>query len=181
MLKKFKKEIHFTLVLVLIGQLLFAAVAKDYTKEQYENRIFTTVGIEFADDNLHKLNEAAHYFGQTMIGWTKFPNFMANLQEDVELPEGATINAHMQERQNLIFTVYTTTPLEVSDLEETSDYIQEQMDVYNDEAGTRFKLTNLDYEIANTTRSYVDGALITLILSLVLAFGLVFIRHEFKR
>ena len=111
MSKKYKKYILFLLVFAIIGQILFAMAANRYTTPHYESRIFATTGIEFGGSDLHKLNEGAHYFGQTMIGWTKFPSFKDALILDADLPAGTDINMHMQERQNIIFRMYLIIPI----------------------------------------------------------------------
>jgi len=126
-----------------------------------------------------KLNEAAHYFGQTIIGWTKFPNFMKNLTQAVTLPAGSSINAHMQERQNIIFTVYTPGQIEAQKLFAVKDYIQGKLDEYNSTNLTKFVLSNLDYEQFEMKKSYEYGALSALIISLIVGFGIIFLKREF--
>ena len=79
---KQKKEIFLVLVIVLVGQILFAFMSPSFTEPSYEGRIYATTGVKHKQEDLHKLNEAAHYFGQTMIGWLKFPNFLSDLQMD---------------------------------------------------------------------------------------------------
>lgn len=179
MFKKYKKPILFLFILAIIGQALFAVVSKQYTDPFYENRIFATVGIQFDGNDLHKLNEGAHYFGQTMIGWTKFPNFKSELTEDVELPEDIEINMHIQERQNIIFTLTTNTHIEFYQLESARAFLQNKLDEYNTKTNTKFVLTNVDYDQIEVRRSYWFGALTALILSIVAGLALLFIRKEF--
>ena len=176
--QKIKKEITFLVILILIGQLIFAFYSPKYTTAHFENRIFATLGIEFDKSDLHRLNEAAHYFGQTLIGWTKFPHFMENLAKQISLPEGSSINAHMQERQNIVFILYTSEPIEYSALVKTKDYLQNLIDEYNQNTNTNLILSNLDYDQAEIKRSFSSGALITLILSIVVGLGVIFLRRE---
>ncbi len=179
MFKKYKKPILFLFILAIIGQALFAVVSKRYTDPFYENRIFATVGIQFDGNDLHKLNEGAHYFGQTMIGWTKFPNFKKDLIKKAVLPDDLEINMHIQERQNIIFTLTTNAPIEFSQLIGAKTYLQAKLDDYNDKTNTKFVLTNVDYDQIEVRRSYWFGALTALILSVVAGLALLFIRKEF--
>ena len=177
-MKKFKKEIVFLVILILIGQIIFALISSKFTTPVWENRVYATTGVQHGSSDLHKLNEAAHYFGQTMIGWTKFPSFMSSLSSSTNLPENSSINAHIQERQNIIFTVTTQEPIEIGKLIEVKDYIQKKMDEYNSVNLTKFVLSSLDYEQAEVRKTYCFGAIVTLITTMLIAFGLLFIRKE---
>jgi len=179
MLKKYKKSLTFLFILVVIGQVIFLLTAWRYTAPFYENRIFATVGIRFEGSDLHKLNEGAHYFGQTMIGWTKFPHFKEALTENTGLPENTEINMHIQERQNIVFTLTTATPIEFSRLKTAKTFLQDKLDDYNEKTSTRFVLTNVDYDQTEVKRSYAFGALTAFILSVVLGMAILFIRKEF--
>jgi len=128
---------------------------------------------------LHKLNEAAHYFGDTMIGWTKFPHFMEKVRAEVELPERTYITASHQERQNVIFTTHSPTPIQIDQIKAVKDFIQTEIDEYNQKANTGFIFSNLDYESVTIQRSYPFGASVTLVLSIFLFGGFVFVRREF--
>ena len=179
MFKKYKKSILFLSILAIISQALFAITSQRYTTPFYENRIFATVGIQFDGNDLHKLNEGAHYFGQTMIGWTKFPNFKNDLVEDVELPGDTEINMHIQERQNIIFTLTTNKPIEFYQLESAKAFLQDKLDGYNAKTNTKFVLANVDYDQIEVTRPYLSGALTAFILSVVVGLGILFVRKEF--
>lgn len=179
MFNKPKKIIPFLIAIVLFGQLVFAVFSADYTAPFYENRVFATTGIEYGGNDLHKLNEGAHYFGQTMIGWTKFPSFRHALITDLDLPADTEINMHMQERQNTIFTLTTSDPIDFDQLEGAKNFLQAKIDEYNSNTNTKFVLTNVDYEQVEVSRSYGFGALITLILSVMVGFGILFVRKEF--
>ncbi|MFC1729828.1 hypothetical protein ACFL6I_05780 [candidate division KSB1 bacterium] len=179
MFKKRKNPLLFLLALVVFGQIIFAIASESYTTPYYENRIFATTGIKFDGNDLHKLNEGAHYFGQTMIGWTKFPNFKHALVSDVDLPVDTEINMHMQERQNIIFSLITKEPIDFDQLEGAKGYLQAKIDEYNTNANTQFILTNVDYEQAEISRSYGFGAMTTLLLSIILGLAILFTRKEF--
>ncbi|MBN2096393.1 hypothetical protein JW752_03240 [Candidatus Peregrinibacteria bacterium] len=179
MLKKYKKSLAFLFLLAVIGQLIFSLAAWRYTVPFYENRIFATVGIQFEGSDLHKLNEGAHYFGQTMIGWTKFPHFKSELMENAQLPESLEINMHIQERQNIIFTLTTDTPITFEQLKAAKTFLQDKLDDYNDKTHTKFVLTNVDYNQTEVKRSYPFGALTVFILSVVLGMAILFVRKEF--
>lgn len=176
----YKKEIYILLVVMLVGQILFAIVSPGFIEPHYEGRIYATTSVMHKQEDLHKLNEAAHYFGQTMIGWLKFPSFLPELQSELSLPEDSGISAHIQERQNIIFTVNSTTPIEKDTLIGVKDYIQSKIDQYNAVSRTEFVLTNLDYELVEIKRSYQFGVIVTLIATLVIGLALIFIRKEFK-
>lgn len=178
-LKKYKSELIFLLAIIVVGQILFTVFSSAYTKPRYESRIFATTGIVFDGSDLHKLNEAAHYFGQTMIGWTKFPSFKDQLAYNVRLPKPFEVNMHMQERQNIIFTVRTNEPVMLEDLRLVKGFLQDKINEYNEKTNTEFVLTNVDYEQAEIRRSYGFGQLVTLLLSVVVGIGLLFIRKEF--
>lgn len=175
-----KKEIYLLLIIVLVGQILFAIVSPGFTAPRYEGRIYATTGVQHKQEDLHKLNEAAHYFGQTMIGWLKFPNFLSDLQSKVSLPVDSGISAHIQERQNIIFTVQSPTPIEKETLIGVKNHIQAKIDQYNAVSQTEFVLSNLDYELVEIKRSYQFGTVVTLIVTLVIGLALIFIRKEFK-
>ena len=178
LLKEYKKEIIVILAAVLVGQLLFAFISPSFTKPHYEGRIFSTTGVRHKEEDLHTLNDAAHYFGQTIIGWLKFPNFFSDLQKKVNLPIGSSLSAHMQERQNIIFTLQSPVPLKRDLLVGIKDYIQGKLDQYNAVSQTGFVLTNVDYELVEIAKSYQFGATTALIASLALALAFLFIRRE---
>jgi len=179
-LKRYKKELLFGLALVLVGQLFFALLSPSFTEPHYEGRIYATTGVKHKQEDLHKLNEAAHYFGQTMIGWLKFPHFYSDLEKEVELPANASISAHIQERQNIIFTLSAPTMIDETALLGVKDFIQSKIDEYNAASLTEFTLTNLDYEQVEIKRSYGFGALVTLLCTLVITAGILFIRADFS-
>ena len=166
--------------IVLVGQILFAFMSPVFTAPCYEGRIYATTAVKHKQEDLHKLNEAAHYFGQTMIGWLKFPNFLSNLQNEVDLPDGSNISAHIQERQNIIFSLSSPTSIEKEALVAVKDHIQIKIDEYNSVSQTEFVLSNLDYELVEIKRSYQFGATVTLIATMVIGLALIFIRREFR-
>jgi hypothetical protein len=179
-----KKYFHYfplLFLLILIGQAAFAFYSPTYTKPHYESVIYATTGAKHRNEDLHELNDAAHYFGQTIIGWTKFPNFVNDLFLTVKLPPEATLNAHMQERQNIIFTVSTNSPISRDDLINVKDYIQSKIDEYNKHTDTEFMLTNADYEQVEVIHTYFFGAIIALVISLAAGFAIVFIKEEFSK
>lgn len=176
---KYRSELILMVVVVLIGQLIFAFASPSFTTPRYEGRIYATTGVRHKQEDLHKLNEAAHYFGQTMIGWLKFPHFFSDLLKQVELPAESSVSAHIQERQNIIFTVESPAALKLESLIEVKDYIQGKLNDYNRVNQTEFVLTNVDYEQVEIKRSYAFGAAVTLIVTLVLASGILFIKREF--
>ncbi len=178
-MKKYKKPFQFLLLVAIIGQFLFAIVSPKYTTPRYENKIFTTMGAVYDNDDLHRLNEAAHYFGQTMVGWSKFPNFRTDLIAFAELPSDTEINMHVQERMNFIFTVSTNKAIESNQLIKAKDFLQSKLDEYNSNTNTKFILSNIDYEQAEISRSYAFGALFTLLLSVVIGLALLFVKKEF--
>lgn len=177
-IKNFKSNIIILIVLVLIGQIVFAFFAKKYTTPSYEGRIYATMAVKHDASDLHKLNEAAHYFGDTMIGWTKFPHFMEKVRAEVELPEGVYITGSHQERQNLIFTVHSPILIELNKIKDIRGFIQNEIDEYNKKSNTGFVFSNLDYEQITIQRNYKFGAGIVLILSIFLFGGFVFIKRE---
>lgn len=167
------------IVLTVLGQIVFAALSSAYMKPFYENRVFATTGIQFDGSDLHKLNEGAHYFGQTMIGWTKFPSFTRSLLKELDLPVQSSLNMHMQERQNIILTLKTSDLIAYEKLYEVKDYLQDRIDEYNSNTNTRFVLTNVDYEQIEVRRGYLMGSIATFILTTVAALMLAFVRREF--
>lgn len=171
-------ELILILSLLVIGQVSFALVSPVFTTSRYEGRIYATTGVKHKQEDLHTLNEAAHYFGQTMIGWLKFPHFYSDLEKAVNLPDGSSLSAHIQERQNIIFIVASPTPLKQTSLVGVKDYIQGKLNEYNNVNQTEFVLTNLDYELVEIKRSYQFGAVTTLIASTALALAILFFRKE---
>jgi len=178
MLNKYKKEIVIILVLAVLGQVAFALCSKRYTTPKYENRIYATMGIRNDSSDLKMLNEAAHYFGQTIIGWTKFPHFIGNMMKETGLPEGSALNAHLQERQNIVFTVSTSGAIGEKELMGVKNFIQKQLDSYNRGNKTNFLLSNVDYEQVEIRHSYAMGAAIVFALSLILGAAVLFARKE---
>ena len=179
-MQTYKREMLLLLTIVLVGQIIFAMASTGFTKPSYEGRIYATTGVKHKQEDLHKLNEAAHYFGQTMIGWLKFPSFLSDLQNQVALPEGSGISAHIQERQNIIFSVDSPNSIDKETLVAVKDHIQGKIDEYNAVSQTEFVLTNLDYELVEIKRSYQFGAVVTLIATIVIGLALIFIRKEFR-
>jgi len=179
MKRKYKFEIILFIILIAAGQVMFAMFSQKITTPRWENRIYATTGVMHDNSDLAKLNEAAHYFGQTIIGWTKFPNFTKNMLGATGLPSDSSVNAHMQERQNIVFTVYTANPIEQQKLVSVKDYIQGKLDEYNNVNRTKFVLSNLDYEQVEIKKSYEYGALSALIASFIIVLGIVFLKREF--
>ena len=164
----------------MAGQLLFLALSPGFTQVRYEGRIYATIGAGHENEDLHKLNEAAHYFGQTVIGWTKFPHFNGRAIQATGLPKDVQITAQLQERQNIIFrTGSPTSSIGESQLAELTNFLQKEMDGYNTLNGTRFVLSNMDYETLTLKKSYGFGAAVALLASGVLWLGLLFVRQEF--
>lgn len=179
---QYKHYLFFILTIILVGQISFAATSKKYTTPHYESKIFFTTGIVFDGSDLHKLNEAAHYFGQTMIGWSKFPSFRNELVESVDLPEDTSINMHVQERQNMIFVVATdSAPIESEKLGAVKDFLQNKMNEYNQKTNTEFVMSNVDYQQLTIQKSYSFGAMMTLVLSAALGIALLFVKEMFFR
>lgn len=177
---RFFYPIKVLVLFVALGQLLFAVFSSFYTRPEFEGKIYATLGVEFFDKNdLHKLNEAAHYFGQTLIGWTKFPHFSPSLKEKASLPADTVFNAHMQERQNIIFSLNSKEPITSTHLSATQTFIGTQLDEYNQKAGTRFMLSNVDTGERELTRSYSSGSLFAFLLSVVLSFFIFYLRRIF--
>jgi hypothetical protein len=166
---------------ILIGQLIFAGFSEQFVEPYYQSRFFATTSVKFDGVDLHKLNEGAHYFAQTMIGWTKFPSFRHQLITLADLPADADINLRMQERQNIIFTLSTSEPVSFEALKISKDFLQSKIDEYNENSNTAFLLSNVDYEQTEVTRSYSFGSAVTLALSLSVAFAVLFIKREFFR
>jgi hypothetical protein len=178
LIKKYKFGIILVVGMAIFGQLFFALISSGFTAPRYEGRIFSTTGVRHEQEDLHTLNEAAHYFGQTIIGWLKFPHFYSDLQKDVSLPEGSSLSAHMQERQNIIFSIFSPVPLKQEQLVGVKDYIQKKLDAYNSINRTGFVMTNVDYELVEIQRTYEFGAIVTLIASTTLALAFLFLRKE---
>ena len=178
-LKTYRKEIIILLIFVLIGQAVFAFFGKTYTRTSYQSKIYATMAVKHDSSDLHKLNEAAHYFGDTMIGWIKFPHFMENLKTKVDLPDDVYMTASHQERQNLIFVLHSPTQIELEKVVNVKDLIQGEIDKYNEKSNTGFVFSNLDYEQITIQRDYKFGAAIIFVLSMFLFGGFIFVRKEF--
>jgi hypothetical protein len=178
MKKHIRTELTFIFITLLAAQITFAFLSPRFTAPSYEGRIYATTGVKHKQEDLHKLNEAAHYFGQTIIGWLKFPSFMPDLRKVVELPASAILSAHMQERQNLIYTLSSPEPVSKETLVAVKDFVQSKIDEYNASSQTQFVMTNLDYETVTLQKSYLFGAAVTLLFSLVIGVGLIFVRRE---
>jgi len=147
MAQKLKTPLQTLAAIALLGQILFWPFAGAYSSPRYESQLFATTGAWFSSADLHKLNEGAHYFGQTMIGWTKFPSFAADLIAFADLPETTTINMHLQERQNFVLTLTTQEPIDQRQIVLAKDFLQAKIDEYNKDTNTKFILTNVDYEL----------------------------------
>jgi len=178
MKENMKKSLGLIGILAVLGQMVFFFASTSYTKPTYINRVFATTGIQFDSGNLHKLNEGAHYFGQTMIGWTRFPSFKPEMLAKTGL-ELADINMHIQERQNIILTLQTDSPIDLDTLREAKNFLSAKIEEYNESTNTKFVLTNVDYQQYEQRRSYGLGAFVSLILSVVVALGVLFVRKEF--
>ncbi len=179
MSKKFRIPLLTFAAFALVGQILFWPFSGAYTRPRYENKLYATTGAWFDSADLHKLNEGAHYFGQTMIGWTKFPSFRDDLVAFARLPEDTSLNMHLQERQNIVLTLTTQEPIDRDQIVKAKDFLQGKMDEYNDKTNTKFILSNVDYELAEVERSAATGALFALILSFALCAAYLFLKHEF--
>ena len=172
-----KHYLIITLILVIIGQISFFFYSPKYSETKYASRIYSTTGVKHKQEDLHKLNEAAHYFGQTIIGWLKFPSFMEELSESVNLPEETSVYAHIQERQNLVFVINSPNEIESDNLIKVKDFVQGKIDEYNKVSQTEFVLTNLDYEQSIQENSYKKGAGIALLASLIIGLGIYMIKE----
>lgn len=172
-----KKTFKILVAFILLGQLVFLGVSPRFTAPRFEGRIYATIAARSTPQtDLHKLNEAAHYFGQTIIGWTQFPNFLGELQKKTGLPGEFEFSAHMQERQNLVFTLDSAQSLTQAHLDVATDFLQNKLISYNRASHTGFAFTNLDYEIVMLTRSYLLGASFAFIFSLTLGFSVLYLK-----
>jgi len=176
--KLLKSNLVILLILVVLGQILFYVYSPKYITPYFENKIFATTGVKHDASDLHKLNESAHYFGETIIGWTKFPNFTKDLITEVKLPEETIFTASIQERQNMVYTIKTPTEIEMEQLKKIKEYIQSQINKYNSQTNTQFLLTNIDYSQTEVSNHYVIGLLVSLIISLFLWAGVIIIKRE---
>jgi hypothetical protein len=176
--KKLKTPLLTLAVFALLGQVAFWPFSGAYSAPHYEGRMFATTGAWFDSADLHKLNEGAHYFGQTMIGWTRFPDFTSDLIAFAKLPSSTSANLHMQERQNVILTLSAKEPIERSQIVLAKGFLQSKMDEYNEKTNTRFVLTNVDYDLAEVQRSAPTGAFFALILSIALGAAFLFLKNE---
>lgn len=163
--------------LIILGQVGFLAYSPKYLETSYTSKIYATTGVKHKQEDLHKLNEAAHYFGQTIIGWLKFPSFMSDLASQVNLPEGSSMYAHIQERQNLIFNLDSPEEIKKETLFEVKEFVQEKIDEYNSVSQTEFVLTNFDYEQITQKNTYGFGAIVTFFLSLTIAGGIIILKE----
>jgi|GEM_PF-2300686 len=179
MTKKLKTPFLTLAAFALLGQIAYWPFSGLYSATRFESKMFATTGAWFDSADLHKLNEGAHYFGQTMIGWTKFPSFSIDLIQSAKLPSDTSANLHMQERQNVILTLITREPLERQQIVLAKDFLQRKINEYNEGTNTKFILTNVDYELAEVQRSSATGAAFTLILSLALGASFLFLKKEF--
>lgn len=177
-LKKYKFDLVLTLILVVIGQVIFLAFSDKFTTPRYEGRAYGTIGNVFRTTDLHKLNDAAHYFVNTISGWTKFPSFNADVREFANLPADAVVGAYTQERQNMIVSVNSSQQLNREQLEGTLEFIQSKLDEYNQVNDTGMSLSNLDYEVLTLQKSYAFGAAVALLVAVVLGLGVGFVRRE---
>jgi hypothetical protein len=179
MSKKLKSPLLTLAAFALAGQIVFWPFSGSYSNPRYESEMFATTGAWFNTSDLHALNDAAHYFGQTMIGWTRFPSFSPDLIAFASLPADTAINLHMQERQNIILTLTTKEPIDQKQMVQAKDFLQSRIDEYNKNTNTKFILTNVDYELSQVQRTKLGGATYALILSLVLGAAYLFLKKEF--
>lgn len=177
MIKKIKTYSLLFTALLLLSQLIFYFYSAEFTKTTYRNRVFFTTGIVFDGSDLHKLTEGAHYFGNTIVGWSRFPSFRADLIRQFELSQDIKINLHIQERQNLVFLIESNDPMSIDQLKGAKDYLQGKIEEYNSNTNTQFVMTNVDYEQLESSRSYAFGALVSLAIA-VLLFLLIFFTKE---
>ncbi len=175
-----KIDLLVTLILVILGQLIFLIVSPKFLEVSHVNQIFSTIGVQDKQENLQTLSEAANQFGQTLSGWMKFPNFMNDLSKAVPLPAGSSIEAYMQERQNLIITLNTPSTIPSDALMKVKDFVQAKINAYNEVSQTKFILTQVDFAQTDQQKTYTFGAGVTLIITLILAMGIAFLRRELK-
>jgi len=180
MKKALKIDFSIALILLVLGQLFFLVYSPRFLKVDYNNQIFVTTGVRHEQEDLHRLNEAAHYFGETMIGWMKFPSFMSDLVSAVDLPEGSRMHGQLQERQNMIFVLNTPSPIELEVLEGVKDFVQTKIDAYNEVGQTEFVLANVDYLQTEERKTYGFGASIVFFVTLILGLAWAFVRREFS-
>lgn len=178
MKKTLKIDLLITIGIIILGQLVFLVLSPRFLQISYSNEVFATIGVQENQENLQSLSEAANQFGQTMTGWLKFPNFMTNLSKQVSLPEGSSISAHLQERQNIIFTLTTSKEISSEALIKVKDYLQTQIDNYNKVSQTEFILTQIDYSQSKIQKTYAFGAGVTIVICLILSAGIWFLRKE---
>ena len=95
------------------------------------------------------------------------------------MPDDSVVNAHKQERQNIIFTVYTYEPIEMDRLVSVKNHIQKRLDDYNTVNRTKFVLSSLDYEQVEVRKTYGTGSGIALIVSIIIGLAFLFVRKEF--
>jgi len=76
----------------------------------------------------------------------------------------------------MVFTVSSSSPLLAEQLTGIAGVLQKKLDQYNAISKTGFRLSNVDYETLDLTRSYFSGAFITFILVGFLWGTLVYLR-----
>lgn len=190
MKKQLKIDLVITVLILALGQLVFFLVSPKFLQVSYENRIYTTMGFENSQVPPSEMGDlrqavggqadAAQQFGQTLMGWLKFPNFMARLSEVVPLPIGSNISSHPQERQNMIITLNTPEEIKLETLMAVKDYLQAKIDEYNKVSQTNYLMTQLDFEQAKLQKTYSFGASVTLIITLILSGSVLFLRREIR-
>ncbi|QQR84146.1 hypothetical protein IPJ72_03065 [Candidatus Peregrinibacteria bacterium] len=183
MIKKslYRFYINLFLTLCVLGQIGFYFYSPTFTQPVYEARLFTTTGILFEDGkDLHWLNESAHYFSETIIGWARFPHFKDELVAFAGLPTDSQLSIYKQERQNMITSLRSSMPISDDQMHLVRTFIQSKMDEYNTASRTSYRLVGEDIDHLIQKQSYATGALFALAISFVLTILVWFVRREFR-
>ena len=154
---------YLAIAVLMIGALTIYGFsqAKNFTQSQ----TFITVGIDNTEQNLTNNFEAADMFTETIQGWFKNTQFLAEINGSNK----TTINAKKQEKQNLIISFQLTdgTDSETKTIQESViNTLKKNVENYNIETNSKVRLTLISSNITTGKKSYLPYTIIGIILSI---------------
>lgn len=132
--------------LIILSIAIFIAIMNGFylSKNQttsFHTTIFTTIANESASSSQEN-EQAATYFGETVMGWFRNPAFLDKIEQKAETK--GSLSAHKQERQNLIIELDSDSKENNTRLAKaTLDVLKAEIEFFNQNTKNKFTLLNL--------------------------------------
>lgn len=120
--------------------------------------------------------QAADQFTESVQGWFKNPDLLQRIESTAQVE--AALSARKQEKQNLVVTFYAENEEQAQTIADaTIEELRQEIDRYNEQTQSSFALAIASVTIAQQPAKTIILSLLGLVLGLVLAIGLAYLRE----